>query len=323
MGLVGLMALSATSTRAQSPDVPPGFPPPTIASDAPAMPVQGAKSVAPGGRDWFLIVSPLFGGLRNTIRFHYDVPTGPDELTPREKEMTDTGWGFGLTTVFVWKQLAVTNVIFDVPEVNASNVFGDVLTVHYSFPVHPVVEPALSVGLVYNRISADFVDFEDAVTKEGVTAVARFPHFYVNNHVFTAVPKAGVKLRIPIQHWYVKPFVGYMGEWVWVNVHTPGGSVDVPAPINLHKEIPSIAAKKTLDYHSLLVGGELFLDFHYALQLRTLFYYNLSYDTFNLRMIGSAFFSRKVPLGLTTYFEYSKGIDHDNLYLFVGPAWMF
>ena len=51
--------------------------------------------------------------------------------------------------------------------------------------------------------------------------------------------------------------------------------------------------------------------------------YNLSYDTFNLRIIGSAIFSREVPLGLTTYFEWSEGISHDNLYFFAGPAWMF
>jgi len=332
LALAFICAAVPAMGRAQTAEAPTSFPAAdtstvvkqaNVSSAAPAVPTKGAQSVSVGGKTWFLILSPIVGGLRNTINFRYDVPTGKDETTPREKSLTDTGWGLGLTTVLVWKQLAVTNVIFDIPSVNSSNVFGNVLTAHYSWPVHPIFEPAFSLGLVYNRVAAGFVNFEDTVTKEGVSATAHFDHFYVNNDIFTVVPKAGIKVRIPIQHWYIKPFVGYMGEWVLVDVHTPGGSVYIPAPINSYKEIPAISSKKTLDYHSLLLGSELFLDFHYALQLRTLFYYNLSYDTFNLRMIASAFFSRKVPLGLTTYFEWSRGISHDNLYLFAGPAWMF
>jgi hypothetical protein len=289
----------------------------------PGMPVKGTKAVSIGGKSWLLIISPIIGGLQNTIRFKYDVPTGKDETTPREKSLTDTGWGFGLTTVFIWKQLAVTNITFSIPEVNSSNVFGNVLTAQYYWPIHRIIDFALGLGFVYNQINANFENFEDAVTKDGVTATAHFGNFYVKNDIFTLMPKAGIIIHIPIQHWYVKPFVGYMGEWVRVNVHTPGGSVFVPAPINLYKEIPAISTQKDLQYHSVILGAELFLDFHYALQLRTQFYYNPIYGTYTLRAIGSAFFSRKVPLGVTTYFEYSRGISHDNLYLFFGPAVMF
>ena len=329
--LISIAVVVLASIRAQAQDAPNAPVPIPASADNPA-PSQAAPGVEAGSgvsasplprKSWLLVLSPIVGGLKNTIDFKYDVPTGKDETTTREKSMTDTGWGFGLTGVFVWKQLALTNVTFYIPDVNSSRVFGNVLSAHYSLPVYKWVEPAFSVVLVYNRVDATFVNFEDAITKEGVTAVAHFDRFYVKNDIYTLVPKAGLKIRLPIQHWHVKPFVGYMGEWVHVNVHTPGGNVHVPPPVNLDKAIPAISSNKWLDYHSVLVGGELFLDFHYALQLRSIFYYNLSHDTFNLRVIGSAIFSRKVPIGLTTYFEWSEGISHDNLYFFAGPAWMF
>jgi hypothetical protein len=272
---------------------------------------------------WRLIATPMAGGLRNTIRFEYEVPTGPDEMTPRSKELDDRGWGAALAATFVHGRFAITNILFLIPEVNSSQVVGNVLSASYGFPLFWRCSLVAGLGFTYHNVDTRLEDFEDTVTKEGVSATARFDEFKVRNDVFAPFPKLGLKIRIPIQHWYVTPYVSYLYEALKLKVASPGGRVYIPEPVDETKIIPPIDVDKWKHYHSFLVGLDIFLDFHYALQLRVKMHYNVSHELFTIRSIASAFFSRRFPLGLTAYFEYSQGIIHDNIYGFVGPSYMF
>jgi hypothetical protein len=302
---------------------------PRTADPAPSREAPAADPTPPTRRQrrprrpWHLVLTPMAGVLRNTIRFEYEVPTGPDEVTPRSKELEDTGAGTALSAVFVYRRLALTNVFFVVPRVNSSLVIGNVFFATWSHPLHRVVELFTGVGMAIHGVRTHLVNFEDTVTKEGVSATAHFDSFRVKNDVFAPFPKIGLRFNLPVQHWYVAPWVSYLFEGLRLEVSSPGGSVYIPDPVNETKIIPPIFSQKWKYYHSALVGADLFLDFHYALQLRVKFYYNATFQKVNLRVIGSAILSRRVPLGLTFYLEYSQGIIHDNLYGFIGPSYMF
>jgi len=269
------------------------------------------------------VFAPLAGALRNTIRFEYDIPTGPNETTHRQKSLTDTAWGAGLTTVFFYKRLSITNVTFLVPDVNSSLVTGNVLSAVYDSPIWRWISFERTLGIAYHYVTSDLRNYEDTVTKEGVSATAHFDRFLINNHIIEPYVRMGVKFHIPIQHWYVTGHVGYLLEAVRVDVSSPGGSVYVPPPIDDTKTIPPLKVHNWTYYERVQVGGSLFMDFHYGIQLRIMADYDVTYSKFNIRAMGAAFFSRRIPVGLTVYFEYSQGIVHDNLFIFFGPAYMF
>ncbi len=274
-------------------------------------------------RSWHLVLAALAGVLRNTLRFEYDIPTGPNETTHRKKSMTDTGWGAGLTAVFFYKKLSITNVSFLVPDVNSSLVTGNVLSAVHTLPIRRWISFDRTLGIAYHYVSSDLRNYEDTVTKGGVSATAHFDRFLVNNHIVEPYVRMGVRFHIPIQHWYVTAHAGYLLEAVRVNVSSPGGRVYIPQPIDDTKTIPPLKVHNWTYYERVQVGGSLFMDFHYGLQLRIMADYDLTYSKFSIRAMGAAFFSRRIPVGLTVYFEYSQGIVHDNLFIFFGPAYMF
>jgi hypothetical protein len=270
-----------------------------------------------------LILTPMAGFLHNTLRFQYNVPTGPNETTARTRALVDQGWGGALVSVFVYRKLVITNIFFTIPEVNSSLVIGDVLSAHYAISLGRRFALVPGVGMTYHAIKTDLRNFSDTVTKQGVTATARFDEFHVRNHVFAPYPKLGLRISLPIQHWTITPNFSYLYEALKLTVSSPGGRVYIPPPIDEEKTIPPIEADEWKHYHSFRMGLDLFFDFHYALQLRVKMHYDVNHELFSLRAIGSAFFSRRLPLGMCVYFEYSQGIIHDNIYAFFGPSYLF
>ncbi|MBW2734751.1 MAG: hypothetical protein JRH20_20380 [Deltaproteobacteria bacterium] len=272
---------------------------------------------------WHVVVTPAAGFFKNILRFSYEMPTGPDERTPVTKELTDTGWGAAVMVGLMGKRFAITNVTFLVPDVNECRVLGNVLYASYRHPVTEHIDIFGGLGMVYNNIVGVYENFEDSVTKNGVTATAHFDEFHITNNVFAPFPRVGVRFKLPIQHWYIAPWASYMLEAFRLDIYSPGGRVNIPEPINDTKIIPEIRSEKWKFYHSPLVGLDLFLDFHYALQLRVRAHYDLNHDKLNIRVMGAAFFSRRVPIGIAAYFTYAEGIVHDNIYAFVGPSYLF
>ncbi len=270
-----------------------------------------------------VILTPMAGAIRNSIRFEYEIPTGPDETTPRVKELVDSGWGSAFALVFVYGRFSLFNVFFVVPSVNSSTVVGDVLSMDYRLPVLAWLDVRFGLGFTYHSVRTSIHDFKDTVTKEGVEATAGFPLFKVKNDVFAPFPRIGFRFLLPLQNWSVTPYVSYLYEGLKLRIHTPGGSVYIPAPVDDLKTIPPLDVKKWKHYHSALIGMELFLNFHHAMQLRIRAHYNANHKKWTVRTIGTAFFHRDWPVGLSFYLEYSQGTVHDNIYGFVGPSFMF
>ncbi len=303
-----------------------------------------------GGPDWLLLVTPTCGWLRNTTKFKFEVPSGRDadgEYVFREDHatMTDDTWGGGFVLMGFYRRVALTSVFFGFPDVNQSDLLGNITYLSGSIPTGIPVEPYLGLGFVAVGTDTDYDDFryrrEDdfsTVDESGhqvdVPAVgyAHFPRISVDNRVLAPFPKVGLKVAIPLQHWYVLPFYSYMFEDVRTRARSDGGLVEVYAAEGPQSadtggspllEIDIDAFDSTLNkrYHSHLVGANFFLDFHYFLQLRGKVYYNTSHDLWTVRLIGSLLFHRN--MGLTAYFEYSQKITVTNTYFLVGPAFLF
>ncbi|MCK5797373.1 MAG: hypothetical protein KAI47_09330 [Deltaproteobacteria bacterium] len=301
--------------------------PPSLAAPAPsallAIRPQLSHEARPKKKTWRLIITPAGGFFKNVLRFTYEVPTGPNELTSRTKELVDTGAGGAFVSTFISGKWAITNVTFLIPNVNRSRVLGSTFYLSYRHPLNTWLDLFGGLGLVIMDIDGHYQDFEDTITKSGVSATARLDDIWVRNTVFAPFPRLGVRFNLPIQHWFVAPWVSYLYEAFEIDFRSTGGRVYIPAPIDDTKKIPSLRSKHWKQYHSALVGLDLRLDFHYALQLRARIHYDLNHDKLSIRLLGTAFFSRKVPIGMAVQFAYVEGIVHDNTYAFVGPSFLF
>ena len=289
------------------------------------------------GPEWILIVSPTGGWLRNTTSF--PIPVGSDadgELIYEDYSMTDDGWGGGVTIMAYYKRFALTNVFFGFPDINSAKLLGSITYLTWSMPTGIFLEPYLGLGFVAVNTDADFFDFNDVRDDDlGSTTLRGFAHMdyiSVDNRVLAPFPKAGAKIKIPIQHWTVTPFYSFMYENVRTSARSSGGSVELWELDVEHDELIGDAPMDTIhirdfdtttekDYYSHMVGANFFLDFHYFLQLRGSVYYNANHDLWTLRLIGSMMFHEHV--GLTAYFEYSEKITVTNTYFLLGPAFMF
>ena len=284
-----------------------------------------------------MLVTPTGGWLRNTTTF--PIPVGVDEndeLEYDDYEMTDDGWGGGVTLMGFYKHVALTSVFFGFPEVNHAQLLGNITYLSGSVPTGTFAEPYLGVGLAAIATNATFIDFTDVRDDDlGSTTLrgfAEMPIIQVENRVVAPFPKAGVKLAIPIQHWYVQPFYSFMYERVKTRARSGGGRVelweldvetdelfgDAPADVI---EIRPFDKTTVKHYASHLVGTDFFIDFNYFLQLRGKVYYNTSHDLWTVRLIGSMLLNES--FGITAYFEYTEKVTVTNTYFLVGPAFVF
>jgi len=295
----------------------------------------------PAGPAWMIVVSPTGGWLRNTTTF--PVPVGKDaddNLIYEDFEMTDDGWGAGVTLMGYYKRVSLTNVFFGFPDVNHAKLLGNITYLSVAIPTPIFVEPYLGTGLAVIGTNADFFDFRDTrIDDLGGMTLKGYAHMgwiSVENTVVAPFPKVGAKFKIPVQHWYVTPFYSYMYEYVRTRARSGGGEVELwqcadqgdedCAEVTGDYPVDTIdirAFDKTTvkHYHSHLVGADFFLDFHYFLQLRGKVYYNTNHDLWTLRLIGSVMLSEH--MGISAYLEYSQKITVTNTYVLVGPSFVF
>lgn len=309
----------------------------------PALADETPQEVTPekvNGPEWMVVVSPTVGWLRNTTTF--PVPVGRDEdgeLEFDDYEMTDDGWGAGVTLMGYYKRLSLTNVFFGFPDVNHAKLLGNITYLSVAIPTPIFVEPYLGTGLALIGTEADFYNFTDTRIDSlnndtlWLEGHAHMGWISVDNTVVAPFPKVGAKFKIPLQHWYVTPFYSYMYEYVKVHARSGGGEVrlfectdsscDELAEDYPWDTVDVRAFDKTTvkNYHSHLVGADFFLDFHYFLQLRGKLYYNTNHDLWTVRLIGSMMFSKN--MGISAYFEYTEKITVTNTYFLIGPSFVF
>jgi hypothetical protein len=286
-------------------------------------PEKSDAAQKPTGPDWMVVVTPTGGWLNNETTFRFSVPMG-DETREQTATLKDDGWGLGFTVMGYYKWVSLTNVFFYFPEVNQSSLVGNVTYLSVSIPTGTFVEPYFGLGLVFVSTATDYRDFHYADTIGGLKGYADFERMSIDNFVFTPFPKVGVKFKLPLQHWYITPFYSYMYEYVDIRAKSSGGSVEVydeSGNLLFQPEVDPFDTKLHKDYHSHLVGANFFLDYNYFLQLRGKVYYNTNHNLWTVRAIGSFLFSKYV--GLSVYLEYSEKITVKNLYILVGPAFVF
>ncbi len=313
----------------------------TLSHTSAAQEVEGEAKPTVVAPDWMVMVSPTMGLLRNTTTFPVPVGRdGNDELVFEDYEMTDTGWGGGITVMGFYKRVALTNVFFGFPKVNHAKLLGSITYLSVAIPTPVFVEPYLGAGLALVSTDVDILNFNDTRIDDlgGMTmrGYAHMSWISVDNTVVAPFPKVGAKFKIPIQHWYATPFYSYMYEHVKTRARSNGGTVELWQCADQEDlSCPEITGDFPMDtvevrafdktteknYHSHLVGADFFLDFHYFLQMRGKVYYNTNHDLWTVRLIGSMLFNEN--FGITAYFEYSQKITLTNTYFLIGPAFIF
>lgn len=314
-----------------------------------AIPLAASAADDSDGPDWLFVFTPTGGWLNNTVTFNIKVPQGSGgEVEYQEQKITlrDDGWGMGLTTVGFYKRISLTNVFFLFPRVNESRLIGNITYLAGTIPTGLFVEPYIGLGFVWVDTRTDYRDFRyrqnDELYGQPAVGFASFERMTIDNRVLAPFPKVGAQFRIPIQHWYVTPFYSLMYEDV--NVRARGistdadenaGHVEVWYRDQLEEGQPPTAAdqfpavnvdvkafdkRNPKEYLAHLVGMDFFLDFHYFLQLRGKVYYNIDYNLWTARAIGSVLLNEW--FGLSAYFEYSQKITVTNTYILFGPAFV-
>ncbi len=281
--------------------------------------------------EWMFLLNPSGGYLQNTAKFHFKIPH-QGGFQEREASISDDGWGMGMTFMGFYKWLSIVNVTYLFPEVNESFLWGNILAVSGTVPTGTFVEPYFGLSFVYHSTNTDYKNLKiterDELAGKTAIAYANLDKISVDVDVFAPLPKIGAKFKIPIQHWYVQPWYCPMYEKAFTHARSSGGHVDVyeegyedSRPPDVSADIPVFDTKGDKDYFSNLVGTDIFLDFHYFLQLRSRIYYNVDYNNWTVRTIGSFLFSKYV--GMTLYFEYSEKITVNNMYFLAGPSFLF
>lgn len=290
------------------------------------------------GPEWLFLATPTGGWIHNEARIRFKVP-GPKQpdgsysYQEHTATLRDGGLGGGLTLLAVYDKLAWTNVLFWFPDVNQSSIVGVVSDLSFHLPASERLELYLGMGFVAVKTDTDYEPFKYELHQDlyGKPAIgyADFERISVDNLVAAPFPKIGVRFNIPVQHWYVTPFYSFMYEDVHTEARSPGGDVEVyyegeralGRDPQLEVDVPDFDTVLDKVYKSHLVGANLFIDFHYFLQLRTKVYYNASHDKWTVRSIGSMLLNRH--FGITAYFEYSQKTTVTNTYFLVGPAFLF
>lgn len=303
---------------------------------APAQAPDSKAKTKLGPPEWMVLASPTFGWLKNSATFPVPVGrNGDGDLKFDEYHAEDGGWGGGLTLVGTFHRFALTNVFFMFPDVNNASLIGNVTYLSTSIPTGTFIEPYLGIGGVVVDTEAEFNDFNDVrVDDLGGLTLKGFAHMdriAVDNQVWAVFPKPGLRIKLPIQHWYLQPFYGYLVEDVHVRARSTGGNVTLYEFDPDTGEMGATPADtivvnpfdKTTDkvYKSHLAGTDFLIDFHYFVQLKGKVAYNVSHDLWTVRLIASMLLNKHV--GVTAYFEHSQKITVTNTYFLIGPAFLF
>ena len=141
-----------------------------------------------------------------------------------------------------------------------------------------------------------------------------------------------MKFKIPIQHWHILPFYSYFYEEVTSNVSYGAGKILTPRLDLLNPfELADGISKESNDnilypggarvfkkYYQSIVGVNIFLDFHYFIQLRANIYRNLTRNLWTARVFLTFFFHENI--GISAYYEYAERITGQYSYWLIGPT---
>jgi hypothetical protein len=277
--------------------------------------------------DWALIATPLFGHLRNTTTFRVKMPAKGD-FTERLITLSGTGYGGGLLLSGFYRRVSLTHIFYYFPDVTSTVMTGNIVLLGTTLPTGTWIEPSFGLGLAYITTRSTLRDFtydmEDQLSDGSPTvAYAHFEQFHVRTRNVMPLPEVGLRLRIPVHDWYVRPYYQYLYERLSASARTETGQVDVYRQDNGFRAfaIPlSFDKDSVTEYRSHVLGTAFGLDFHQFLRLNGAIYYNASHALLSSRIIGSALFSRHV--GLSAYFEYQDMIQVDNLSIMLGLSFL-
>lgn len=313
--LVALSTVSAT-VRAEE----------TAAEMAPPTDDTGSPPPIPP-LDWMYTLTPVFGYLDNTTTINAKIPTRTGDKV-REISLTGEGWGTGLMAVGFYKWLTAMNVFYYFPDVNSSIMWGNISLLQATYPTDFFLKPFVGMGIAYIGTDSDLYNYRYSVDdqlEDGTPTVghAYFGHFACDTSNVMLIPEIGVKIKIPIQDWNIRPFYQFEYEHLLARARTGDGVVEVyrqadgshlyQIPLNFDKE-------NLTEYYSHVVGAGFSIDYHHFLSMQGRVYYNISHDLLSAQVIGSLMFSRY--FGIAAYFEYQDMIVVDNIYFMLGLSFL-
>ncbi len=298
---------------------------------------QSDEEAAPAEEEEIKIIPPDWGGtialvggwLNNKTTVNFKTPQkGTDTFTRRKLTLTGDGWGGGLILVGFYKWLTLVNVFYFFPNVNDTMMWGNITQLGASIPTGTFVEPYIGMGFAYVGTSTNLTDFEypsqDHMDGVPTFGYAYFPKFEVDTRNLEPLPKVGVTFKLPIQHWYARPYYEFLYENLYAHARTPGGVVDVYRRPDGFYEYPidvQFDEGKTTEYMSNVVGIDFAIDYNFFLRLEGNVNYNITHNLTSTRLIATVLFSRYV--GFSAFFEYQDMIMVDNIYVMAGPSFLF
>ena len=277
---------------------------------------------------WMLNISPVAGWLENRTTFKFKVPKKDNSYGNQQLTLRDDGWGTGLLISGFYRSITFVNITYFYPAVNHSKMWGNISMVSALWPVDFFIKPFASIGLAYIGTDTDLVDYDAIdhdVLEDGSPTVGygHFDRLSVDTANFMPLPEIGVKIEIPIQNWYVKPYYQYLYENLRANARSQGGVLDVYRQRDGFRycqvEIPEFDKDRVTEYHSHVVGTMFGIDYHHFLQMHGSVYYNLTHDLFSARVSGSMMLT--TWLGLVVYYEHQSMVMTTNDYVMFGLSY--
>ncbi|MCC6274778.1 MAG: hypothetical protein IT569_02885 [Leptospiraceae bacterium] len=301
---------------------------------------------------FLIMATPVTGGLNSTIEFPYRFPYFQgSQISPNafsllrgERELQGHGTGGGLEVGIVkgnWSYITVNFKYNDTPYQTAGNASqvsdrtrsdfsGSLNYIQYAWENRTQFVPTLGIGYFTGFIDTTIKDFAAYEPTKNSVIYASYVH--ATSKVVNPFPKVGLKIKLPIQHWHITPFYSYFYEEVTSNVSYGTGKVLSPSaelfsPFQMARSIEDESnsnilypggARNLRKYYQNIVGVNVFLDFHYFIQLRANVYRNLTSNLWTVRAFFTFFFHKNV--GLSAYYEYAERITGKYSYWLVGPT---
>jgi len=273
---------------------------------------------------WGLLLSPVFGWLQNKTDCHIHIPEKGAGYQEKELHLSGAGWGSGLLFTGFHRWFALFNVFYYYPDVNHSQMWGNITMVKATWPGSFWIRPYLGLGIAYIATDSSLSDYRyqtSSILSDGTKtlAEARFSELNMKTSSLQPLPEIGLTVDLPIQHWQFRAHYQYLYERISGKARVPEGTVSVYQEQSGEKlyDIPISFEKSSLsEYHSQVFGAGLHLDFRYFLRLAGDVTYNATHKLLSTRWIGTAMLSEHV--GLSAYVEYQNMIVVDNTYVMLG-----
>lgn len=307
---------------------------------------------------WLFTITGFSGTVKSDFNLKYRLPylkqntSGQQDLylLQGNKPLPGVGNGGGFQFGGFYKNWSFTSVGFDFPnsihkdktdiyntvQKTRARITGALVFSRYTWKnKKKLFEPFVGLGYFSGlgpHMSANIDHFISYAPE--INRYMYYSNQQVDVNVTNPFPKAGIKIKLPIQHWHIAPFYAYGFETVQTDVTVqPGSTFYAENPLeapgrfinhiqneSLDFQLPFHFSNTSKKYHHR-PGMSLYMDFRRFVSLRLFVFRNTNYNRWVVNGIFNLMFTPHI--GITAFGEYGERELATIRYWMIGPTIVF